>query len=219
MNSASWATYVRKLLLKYELPDALYILNNPDSKCRWKARLNKAINIFWSMKLMHAASLYSSLKYLNIDCYRVGKTHPIISSVQNAAEIPRINTRIKIATGTYILQSNRATFNQNAVNPECLLCKSADETLQHFLLECTALANTREPILKVIKKNYAGVIDKTKQYSSANNRPECCNFLSSPARCRSACSAGINARRLCFALHIERYNKLSLVPRRRRSKK
>ena len=53
-------------------------------------------------------------------------------------------------TGTYILQSNRAAFNQNAIDPTCLLCKNGEETIKHFLLSCTALSSAREPIIEII---------------------------------------------------------------------
>ena len=58
---------------------------------------------------------------------------------------------LKIVTGTYILQSNRASFNQNEIDPICLLCKTGAETLTHFLLHCATLEGIREPILKDIK--------------------------------------------------------------------
>ena len=53
-------------------------------------------------------------------------------------------------TGTYILQSKRAMFNQNRIDPACLLCKEGDETVEHFLLNCTALSSARQPITDII---------------------------------------------------------------------
>ena len=44
--------------------------------------------------------------------------------------------KCKILTGTYILQANRATFNQYSVNPNCKLCCRDPETRQHYVGEC-----------------------------------------------------------------------------------
>ena len=51
----------------------------------------------------------------------------------------RIPVRLRIATGTYILQCNRASYNQFESDATCNLCGKSDETLTHFLLECDTL--------------------------------------------------------------------------------
>ena len=45
--------------------------------------------------------------------------------------------------GTYILQGNRAAFNQHTVDATCRLCLAAPETRQHFIAECSAFAHER----------------------------------------------------------------------------
>ena len=72
-------------------------------------------------------------------------------SAGNLGEVPRIAVHLKIVTGTYILQSNKASFNQNGVDPTRLLCKTCAETLSHFLLHCAILESIRELILMDIK--------------------------------------------------------------------
>ena len=52
-----------------------------------------------------------------------------------------------VATGTYVLQANRTTYNQNDFDVTCLLSGDDDETISHFLLEYAALKETRYPIL------------------------------------------------------------------------
>ena len=53
-----------------------------------------------------------------------------------------------VATGTYVLQTNRAAYNQEKkCDARCQLCGEDDETLSHFLLECSALEETRHPML------------------------------------------------------------------------
>ena len=47
------------------------------------------------------------------------------------------------------MQTKRASFKQ--------CCKSAEETMQHFLLECPELAVTRDPIIDSLLEACSGV--------------------------------------------------------------
>ena len=53
-----------------------------------------------------------------------------------------------LLTGTYILQGNRAAFNQYEVDPTCKLCSTAPETRQHFIAKCTSFLTERQNSLK-----------------------------------------------------------------------
>ena len=72
------------------------------------------------------------------------KTHSLLEFSGDLREVPRIAVHLKIVTGTYILQTKRHSFNQNQVDPLCLLCKGANETIAHFLLDCTTLEIIRQ---------------------------------------------------------------------------
>ena len=120
--------------------------------------VNKQVNGYWTARLSHQSTLYSSLKYLHTEDYSYGQRHPVIQTIGNAREIPRISRKLKLVTGTYILQSNRAAFNQNAIDPTCLLCKNGEETIKHFLLSCTALSSAREPIIDIITDTCASLL-------------------------------------------------------------
>ena len=61
-------------------------------------------------------------------------------------EISIVYIPSSLATGIYILQTNRASFNQNKVDPTCILCKNGKESLQHFLLDCSVLSSIKNPI-------------------------------------------------------------------------
>ena len=45
---------------------------------------------------------------------------------------------------SYILQGNRAVFNQYQEDPTCKLCSAAPETRQHFLAECPVFESERD---------------------------------------------------------------------------
>ena len=164
------------------------------------------INHYWSEVMKSLASLYSSLKYLNYEAYRPGTRPPIINDPNGVKDVPHIHTKIKMITGTYILHVNRASFNQNQISSTCLLCKKEDETTEHFLLHFQSLEKIRKPILDNILKIYEGldqddsshllqcVLDPTVIFPDANV-PE----LRILTR---------HTRRLCHALHKERFRQL-----------
>ena len=81
-----------------------------------------------------------------------GRCHPLMINLSgNAHEASRIPVRLRIATGTYILQCNRASYNQFESDATCNLCGKSDETLTHFLLECETLQSCRQPIITEIE--------------------------------------------------------------------
>ena len=96
----------------------------------------------------------SSLKYVNVDSLKVGRTNHIWSTVQNSIyDSRRAQLKSKVLTGTYILQGNRAVFNQFQVNLTCRLCTVDPETRQHFISECSFLNNERATYSEKLLKN------------------------------------------------------------------
>ena len=81
--------------------------------CQWKRIVRNAINTYWANVLKERAVLYSTLGFLHLKNFRPGRKHPLIRNVRRVADVPRIHTRLKLAAGVYVLQVNRATFNQN----------------------------------------------------------------------------------------------------------
>ena len=147
-NENSWFGKIRILMSKYNLGSALDILDSNESKAQWKKKVNKAVNEYWEDHIKNLARHYSTLKWMNSSNYKEGKIHSALSSVQTSCrDVGRTPVKLRILTGTYQLQSNKTVFNQNAVDPTCMLCNAASETLSHFLLECSELSDTRQPYL------------------------------------------------------------------------
>lgn len=216
LASNSWFVAVRKLCIMYGLPDCVQILGNPPTKVSWKTTVRNAICGYWAGRLRSVTPLYPSLRWMSSVTAEWPSRHPLLESTGNLREVPRIAVHLKIVTGTYILQTNRQSFNQNQVNPMCLLCKNADETMAHFLLNCTTLENTRQPILRDIKHILRDcALDLTDSETLLQLIIDCTAVLD----IKFVRQVIFHIRRLCFALHIERYKGLSLVPRRKRNKK
>ena len=90
----------------------------------------------------------------NSESLKVGQSHPIWSTVRlNTLDNKRAQLKCKILTGTYILQGNRAVFNQYAVDPTCKLCLKSPETRQHFIAECPVFEYERQEFLGKVKTN------------------------------------------------------------------
>ena len=219
LSSHSWFITIKKLLVKYGLPDPLELLNSLPTKYAWKRRVNKQINNYWTSLVKSRASLYSSLKYL-VDNYACGRVHPLLKSTGSAREIDRIHIKLKLATGTYILQTNRASFNQNKVDPTCMLCKNGKESLQHFLLDCSVLSLIRNPIMNSILEACSSLCNPACDIDTLLKLvTDCSALIDTNIHNHELSNVEFHTRRLCFALDCERYKTLALIPRRNRSVK
>ena len=68
---------------------------------------------------------------------------------------------MKVVSGQYILQANRARFNQNQVDTICQLCGEEEENMEHFLLKCTILQAVRYSVLDDIDTEFNIITRKT----------------------------------------------------------
>ena len=104
----------------------------------------------------------SSLRFLNVKTLSVGKVHHSWLSVPNDTKaVKRAYPKIRLLSGTYILQENRARFNQYVVNTCCPLCGTGAEDRVHFLAVCPKLAESRHGFM-----NKLGSILRTKTSES-----------------------------------------------------
>jgi hypothetical protein len=150
LDSNSWFMEIKKLCIKYELEDPIHYVQNHLSKTKWKSLITSAIYKYWSDRINEEIKYYSTLKYLS-PTYEIGKIHPLAkTNTVNQKDINRIPTRLKLATGNYMLQTMRAAYNQNPIDPTCKLCNQAEETVSHFLICCKTLEYLRAPTVNNI---------------------------------------------------------------------
>ena len=69
--------------------------------------------------------------------------------------------KLQLLCGAYTLQSNRSAYNKTEVNPTCHLCDCGDEDLEHFILKCTYLEYTRNPITSIIEREVDSLLGKS----------------------------------------------------------
>ena len=75
--------------------------------------------------------------------------------------------RAKIITGTYILQSTRAKFNSQEVDPTCPLCHEGIEDTPHFLLLCTRTEVVRKKYTDTLSDVFHIELNKDNPHTSA----------------------------------------------------
>ena len=62
----------------------------------------------------------------------------------NVFDVQRAETKARLLTGTYILQTNRSNFNQYDVDPTCKTCKIGPAARKHFISECPKSNHLRD---------------------------------------------------------------------------
>ena len=101
---------------------------------------SKAISAFWTDVLLQDCLTKSTLQFCNINTLKLGQIHPVWNTVDNNVhDARRAITKVRLLTGTYIVQSKLSKFNQNEVDPRCQLYFSDVEDYLHMLLQCGAL--------------------------------------------------------------------------------
>ena len=149
-SPSSWFKYVRKVAAKYGLePVVLGAMSIPWQAKRWKRYITDKIRKHWDQEIRVGAGRKSSLRWLDTRLCRPGKPHHIWPRGGcSARSRMAASYRAKMISGSYILQSNRAKFNQFQVDTTCPLCQGAVEDLPHFLVACPRLQETRERHMK-----------------------------------------------------------------------
>ncbi|MCW4345464.1 MAG: reverse transcriptase domain-containing protein, partial [Candidatus Thiodiazotropha endolucinida] len=140
----SWFMQCNTLLHKYGLPNIFCIRDAFISKGTLKEAIKKGVDQYTKSQWQSEANEKSSLKYLNFAACGVGQVHNSWASTSNSVrDVRRAQIKVRMLTGSYVLQSNRAKFNKAEVSPACPLCKRAPEDMCHFLLECPSLQSVR----------------------------------------------------------------------------
>ena len=213
LDSNSWFMEIKKLCIKYDLEDPIHYMQNHLSKTKWKSLITSAIYNYWSDRINEEIKYYSTLKYLS-PTYEIGKIHPLAkTNTVNQKDINRIPTRLKLATGNYMLQTMRAAYNQNPIDPTCKLCNQAEETVSHFLICCKTLEYLRAPTINNI------IEESSKLFASHCTNPQLdiIQLIINPfhyavnnsLKANTCTSIEPLCRQLIYKLHCKRYELLA----------
>ena len=171
------------------------------TKRLWITSIKREIQNYWQELITSMASYYSRLKYLNSADYRPGNIHPLLKiKCSSSIEISRIPPKLKMLTGTYILQTIRTKMYADE-DAKCQLCKVETETLEHLLLDCTELSNIPNPILRQIQDIF---LHHT-EYDLCQQSTSVQMLTDDQIR-----QIEYQIRKLIYALHSERYKILNI---------
>ena len=145
-DESSWCNEVKRILCVYGLPSAYKLFFNPPL-----------------LKTLGSLCKKKSLKYLNPKSVVVGIPHICWSSVRyNIRDNRRAEMEVKILTGTYILHTNRASFNQYSVDQTCKVCQEEPEDRAHFIARCESLDHVRQPYKHKLENVFMDIIPNVK---------------------------------------------------------
>ncbi|CAG2213828.1 unnamed protein product [Mytilus edulis] len=94
-TSKSWFIQIKKICLKYDLPDCQNFLTYPLGKFQWKKLITRKIYTYWREKINENSEGYSSLQHIAC-AYKIKTIHPILTTnTSNCRDINRIPIRTK----------------------------------------------------------------------------------------------------------------------------
>ena len=162
----SWFEKVRAITQLYLLPDPLLLLQNPPSKEYWKKMCLSKILDHWEVKFRAEAASLPSLQYFKPEFMSLSKPHPIWTLPENSHEVLKATTVAMMISGKY--NSDYHVRHWSRSNPEgyCQLCLASQYndnldldnatsptpplgTLDHLLLECKSLKETRDKFISL----------------------------------------------------------------------
>ena len=152
-SSKSWFIQVKGLLLLYQLPHPLSLLECPISKESAKLLFKSKVVDFWQTKLRNEASRLPSLHYFKPQFMSLSTPHPLWSTCgSNSYEICKAVIQAKMLSGRYRTDQLVRHFSDN--DWSCAICPSnVPGDLQHLLLTCSALGDTRARLLRGLTSN------------------------------------------------------------------
>ena len=131
-----------------------------------KQSIKDTIAKLWHGQMVVEAATKSSMWFMNFTQYQPQSTHPVWSTVgTNPRDTRKAIIKAKLLSGSYILQHNRARFNQYKVSGHCLMCGVEDEDVTHFLLRCEYLKDIRQTYMddhRILYPDFDGLPDINK---------------------------------------------------------
>ena len=148
-KSRSWFIYVAKILTKYNLPSIYDLLEHPVPKLKWRETVKSVVKEHWKSEIKKEGVQKSSLRFMNLEDLTIGRPHQIWECASiDTLQVKKAGVRANLLAGTYKLQLTMSNFQGGTVSSHCRMCYSGEENLQHFILECNSLSDTRERFIQ-----------------------------------------------------------------------
>ena len=150
-STKSWFQEIREICILYGLPHPLSLLQSQPTKESFKKLCKEKVHDYWHAKLSTEALSLPSLKYLRPEYLSLSKPHPIFTSLDgNPYQAKAAKVQALFLSGRYYTERLCRFWSENK-GGFCLLesCKNLniDETLEHIVLQCSGLSETRRRLL------------------------------------------------------------------------
>ena len=135
---------------KYDLPDLHSLVSNPPLYSTWKRMINYKVILVVKHNTLQGIRSKSSLKFwINITLPSANFLYP-----KNAPSPPirrALIVRAQLLTSTYLTQCRLFTLKKSPIST-CPLCKTNDETVEHFVGVCSYLDHLRQDFISKVKE-------------------------------------------------------------------
>ena len=150
-SAKSWFQQVRNLCSQYGLPNPLQLMSSPVAKEQFKAEVKGKIQNYWHAQLVEETSKLRSLKYFKADQYSLIKPHYMWNTAaSNPFECSKSTVLARMVSGRYRTDMLCRHWNGNRsgfCRAPC--CVATQGTLEHLLVACPALGETRERLYQM----------------------------------------------------------------------
>nr|XP_054761087.1 uncharacterized protein LOC129267399 [Lytechinus pictus] len=140
---------LQEITKKYDLPDLHSLLSNPPVYSSWKRLVNYKVNLLTKHNTCQGILSKPSLKYWQ-DCIPPSAKLLYPKSVLSPVLRRAFVVRAQLLTATYLTQCRLFTLKKST-SRTCPLCKSADETVEHFTGQCPKLDHLRQVFIGKVK--------------------------------------------------------------------
>ena len=107
------------------------------------------VNAYWMEHIKDEAKTTSTLKHLQLDACIKDKLHPVwASATMGPVDVQQATIHVQLLVQRYPINSSHTIKNRTSPCPCCL---AAEETVQHFKVECTNLATVHNKVVPNIR--------------------------------------------------------------------
>ena len=154
LSPKSWFVEVWKLLLQYQLPTPLMLLDHPTSKESFKKQVKAKILDYWEVKLRLEASFLPSLSFFHPQYMSLDSPHKLWTTAgAKPYEVSKAKIQLMFLGSLY--RCGQLTRHWSTTNPSGLCsfpsCTQYNivESPEHVLLCCQAYDPTRQKLLSL----------------------------------------------------------------------
>ena len=150
-SARSWFQQLRGICEQYGLGQALYLLDNPETKKSFKAKAKVRVVEHWKEQFVLEASKLKSLKYFKPELYSLTKPHYMWSTAaNNPYECSKSTILARMVSGRYRSDMLCRYWSSNrAGSCRAPTCPGTPGTLEHLLVSCPALTVVRESLYQM----------------------------------------------------------------------